>query len=332
MRLKLDAIQCVKDLGVKYNVTFKVLDAATGMLVSEHIGHNQATNSMLTGIAHYLRGDGVLNQATHMLSQHIPRYISLGTMGLFSQDEEVVAVPSTHGGVEYVNTGLPAGIGDSLYENDGITVRSEVDRFKSYINTMPGYGADGYDINRNNDRNKMGLGPMFANRDSANTANPKTIECELISDTFPRAAITYREIVPEIHAEIPETIDIIYSAMISTGALAQFREPNKDYVFITEAGLWSSDVWTDSASNGLLAGYRIAPSDTKNWDMTKKENREILKHNIIKVRKNQVVQVIWKIQLGAINQFVDSDKQCIYPSDNCPLIDYLNIDIIQGIL
>ena len=89
--MKLDSVQCSKDLGVKYNVTFKVLDAATGELVSEHIGHNQATNSMLTGIAHYLKGDGILNQATHMLSKHIPRYISLGTMGLFSQDEEVIA-------------------------------------------------------------------------------------------------------------------------------------------------------------------------------------------------------------------------------------------------
>lgn len=318
--MKLDAIRCAKDLGVKYNVTFKILDAATGKLVSEHVGHNQATNSMLTGIAHYLRGDGILNQATHMLSRHVPRYISLGTMGLFSQDEEVIAVPGEAGKIEYINTGLPAGIGDKLYENDDKTVRSEVDRFKSYINTMPGYGADGYDSNRNNGRRKMGLGPVFAKRASANTENPKTVECELISDTFPRAAITYREIVPETHAEVSETIDIIYSAMISTGALAQFREPDKDYVFITEAGLWSSDVWTGNASNGLLAGYRIAPPDEKNWDMTKEENRELLKRNIIKVRKNQVVQVIWKIQLGSHRQLIGKDKHCdcTCPSSDCP--------------
>lgn len=318
--LKIDAFQCAKDLGVKYNVTFRILDAATGKLVSEHIGHNQATNSMLTGIAHYLKGDGILNQATHMLSRHIPRYISLGTMGLISQEEEVIAVPTETGEIDYINTGLPAGIGDKLYENDGKTVRSEADRFQAYINTMPGYGADGYDSNRNNGRNKMGLGPVFAKRDSANTENPQTVECELISETFPRAAITYREIVPETHAELPETIDIIYSAMISTGALAQFREPGKDYVFITEAGLWSSDVWTAGASNGLLAGYRIAPPDEKNWDMTKEENRELLKRNIIKVRKNQVVQVIWKIQIGSHRQLIGKDKHCdcTCPSSDCP--------------
>lgn len=318
--LKIDAFQCAKDLGVKYNVTFRILDAATGQLVSEHVGHNQATNSMLTGIAHYLKGDGILNQATHMLSRHIPRYISLGTMGLISQEEEVIAVPTETGEIEYINTGLPAGIGDKLYENDGKTVRSEADRFQAYINTMPGYGADGYDSNRNNGRNKMGLGPVFAKRDSANTENPQTVECELISETFPRAAITYREIVPETHAELPETIDIIYSAMISTGALAQFRETGKDYVFITEAGLWSSDVWTAGASNGLLAGYRIAPPDEKNWDMTIEENRELLKRSILKVRKNQVVQVIWKIQLGSHRQLIGKDKHCdcTCPSSDCP--------------
>ena len=317
--LKIDALQCAKDLGINYNVTFRVLDAATGNLVSEFVGHNQATNSMLTGIAHYLRGDGILNQAQHMLSRHIPRYISLGTMGLVSQDEEIVAVP-TPSGVEYVNTGLPAGIGDRMYENDGRTPRSEAARFQAYIDTMPGYGADGYDVNRNNGRTKMGLGPMFANRASANTDTPRTVDCELISDTFPRAAITYREIVPETHAEIPETIDIIYSAMISTGALAQFREPDKDYIFITEAGLWSDDVWSSSASNGLLAGYRIAPPDEKNWDMTQAENREILKRNIIKVRKNQVVQVIWKIQIGSHRQLIGKDKHCdcTCPSSDCP--------------
>lgn len=318
--LKLDAIQCSKNLGVKYNVTFRILDEATGQLISEYIGHNQATNSMLTGIAHYLKGDGILNQAKYMLSRHIPRYISLGTMGLFSQDEEVIAVPTAQGKIEYVNTGLPAGVGDKLYEDDGVTVRSEVDRFKSYIATMPGYGADGYDSNRNNNRKYMGLGPVFANRASANTENPKTVDCELISDTFPRAAISYREIVPETHSEISETIDIIYSAMISTGALAQFREPNRDYVFITESGLWSSDVWTSGASNGLLAGYRIVPPDEKNWDMTKEANRELLKRNILKVRKNQVVQVIWKIQLGSHRQLIGKDMHCdcTCPSPDCP--------------
>lgn len=300
-----DGIVCSKDLGVKQNVTFRVIDEVTGKVVAEHKGHNQATNSMLTGIAHYLKGDGILNQAQHMLSRHIPMYISLGTMGLVDQEEDIF--------------GLPTSIGDSLTDNDG-SAKSEEDRFKNYISTMPGYGADGYDSNRNNNRKHMGLGPTFANRDSAFTSTPHTVDCELISETFPRAPISYRELVPESHAELPETIDIIFSAMISTGALAQFRELDKDYVFITEAGLWSTDVWTDTASNGLLAGYRIAPPDEENWDMSLEANRQLLKQSILKVRKNQVVQVIWKIQLGSHRQLI-SKKQgcdCTCPSIDCP--------------
>lgn len=300
-----DGISCSKDLGIKQNVTFRIIDEITGKVVSEHKGHNQATNSMLTGIAHYLKGDGILNQAQHMLSQHIPMYISLGTMGLVDQEEDIF--------------GLPTSIGDSLTDNDG-SAKSEEARFKSYISTMPGYGADGYDANRNNSRKYMGLGPVFADRDSAFTAEPHTVDCELISETFPRAPITYRELVPESHAELPETIDIIFSAMISTGALAQFREDGKDYVFITEAGLWSTDVWTDTASNGLLAGYRIAPPDEENWDMSVESNRQLLKQSILKVRKNQVVQVIWKIQLGSHRQLISKKLgcDCTCPSASCP--------------
>ena len=93
--------------------------------------------------------------------------------------------------------------------------------------------------------------------------------------------------------------------MISTGALAQFRNPGQDYIFITEVGLWSKKHWEDSGANGLLAAYRIAPPNEKNWDMKIKENRELLKKQIIKVNKNQVVQVIWKIQLGSIDQLSD---------------------------
>lgn len=300
-----DGLACSKDLGIKQNVTFRIIDERTGKVVSEHKGHNQATNSMLTGIAHYIKGDGVLNQAQHMLSTHIPRYISLGTMGLVDQEEDIF--------------GLPASIGDSLTDNDG-SAKSEQDRFQSYIDTMPGYGADGYDPNRNNGRKYMGLGPVFAERASAYTDNPKTVDCELISDTFPRARISYRELVPESHSELHETIDVIFSAMISTGALAQFREPGKDYVFITEAGLWSDDVWTSQASNGLLAGYRIVPPDEKNWDMKNADNRQLLKQSILKVRKNQVVQVIWKIQIGSHRQLIGKKLgcDCTCPSSDCP--------------
>jgi len=129
-----------------------------------------------------------------------------------------------------------------------------------------------------------------------------TVKCELISNTFPRARISYRDIIPEVEAELPQTIDVVFSAMISTGALAQFRRPGLDYVFITEVGLWSRPDWNQSGANGLLAGYRIIPPNSDHWDMTDPENRRRLKQQIIRVGVNQVVLVIWKIQLGHIDQ------------------------------
>ncbi len=259
-------LKIAKSMGIRHNVTIRVLDAVTHKVVTEHIGHNQATNTLLTGIAHYLKGDGILNQGVYMLGNYIPRYISLGTMGLHSQECD--------------SQGLPIGIGP--------TNGSEPERFKIYMEQTPGYGADGYDLNKNNSRKYTGLGSVY---------NGSNIDCELISKSFPRAEISYREVIPETKSELPETIDVVYSAMISTGALKQFRDKNKNYLFITEAGLWSRPEWTNSKSNGLLAGYRIIPPDENNWNMTNPENREILKREIIRVNTNQVVQVIWKIQI-----------------------------------
>lgn len=385
----LDSIKAAaKNLRTEHNVSIRVLDSKSGKVISSHIGHNAATNSLLVGIAHYLTGDGVLNQGYHMLNYYIPKYISLGTMGLINQDED--------------ENGLPAGI--------GVSEGSEEDRFVDYLLQVPGYGADGYDPNLNNNREYFGLGPVFADRDTSkivtetiqlgdinldgvvNNADilmfadylagnvnltdkqllaadvnqdgeincsdlalitqcvseeitldtveyrpsiAPTINCELISDSFPRVQISYRDIVPETESEIPQTIDVIFSAMISTGALAQFREPGKDYIFITEAGLWSKKDWESGGDNGLLAGYRIAPPNKQNWAMTAESvsddyaitylkdqgidnptedqiqsikpeiaqnNRQILKQNIIRVGPNQVVQVIWKIQLGGLEQ------------------------------
>lgn len=385
----MDSIKAAaKNLRTEHNVSIRVLDSKSGKVVSSHIGHNAATNSLLVGIAHYLTGDGVLNQGYHMLNYYIPKYISLGTMGLINQDED--------------ENGLPAGI--------GVSEGPEEDRFVDYLLQVPGYGADGYDPNLNNNREYFGLGPVFADRDTSKivtetiqlgdinldgvvnnadilmfadylAGNVKltdkqllaadvnqdgeincsdlalitqcvsgeitlgtveytpsvapTINCELISDSFPRVQISYRDIVPETESEIPQTIDVIFSAMISTGALAQFREPGKDYIFITEAGLWSKKDWESGGDNGLLAGYRIAPPNKQNWVMTAESvsdddaitylkdqgidnptedqiqdikpeiaqnNRQILKQNIIRVGPNQVVQVIWKIQLGGLEQ------------------------------
>lgn len=395
----LDSIKAAaKNLRTEHNVSIRVLDSKSGKVISSHIGHNAATNSLLVGIAHYLTGDGVLNQGYHMLNYYIPKYISLGTMGLINQDED--------------ENGLPAGI--------GVSEGSEEARFVDYLLQVPGYGADGYDPNLNNNREYFGLGPVFADRDTSkivtetiqlgdinldgvvNNADilmfadylagnvnltdkqllaadvnqdgeincsdlalitqcvseeitldtveyrpsiAPTINCELISDSFPRVQISYRDIVPETESEIPQTIDVIFSAMISTGALAQFREPGKDYIFITEAGLWSKKDWESGGDNGLLAGYRIAPPNKQNWAMTAESvsddyaitylkdqgidnptedqiqsikpeiaqnNRQILKQNIIRVGPNQVVQVIWKIQLGGLEQL--GGLSDLYPS------------------
>lgn len=395
----MDSIKAAaKNLRTEHNVSIRVLDSKSGKVISSHIGHNAATNSLLVGIAHYLTGDGVLNQGYHMLNYYIPKYISLGTMGLINQDED--------------ENGLPAGI--------GVSEGSEEDRFVDYLLQVPGYGADGYDPNLNNNREYFGLGPVFADRDTSKivtetiqlgdinldgvvnnadilmfadylAGNVKltdkqllaadvnqdgeincsdlalitqcvsgeitlgtveyrpsiapTINCELISDSFPRVQISYRDIVPETESEIPQTIDVIFSAMISTGALAQFREPGKDYIFITEAGLWSKKDWESGGDNGLLAGYRIAPPNKQIWAMTAESvsddyaitylkdqgidtptedqiqsikpeiaqnNRQILKQNIIRVGPNQVVQVIWKIQLGGLEQL--GGLSDLYPS------------------
>lgn len=375
----MNAKEIAKRLDVKHNVSLRVIDDATGAVVSEHEGHNASTNSLLTGIAHYLTGDGVLGQGD-VLANWVPQYISLGTMGLISQEED--------------EKGYPAGIGNV----DG----PELQRYVEYMRQCPGFGADGYDANLNNNRIFLGLGPMFQDRTAVGeemmlqigdlnldgvvdkqdlnllmeyvsgiaslderqmlvadvnqdgvvdtddvkalkefldgkrilgkvkyikSAAP-TINCELISPSFPRAQISFREIVPETHAEYPKTIDVVFSAFVSTGALAQFREPGKDYIFITEAGLWSRPDWSNSGDNGLLAGYRIAPPDESNWEMAKynpetKEysdtpecaaNRQLLRRNIIKVGINQVVQVIWKIQIGGIEQLGGIEK--LYPSDN----------------
>ena len=177
----------------------------------------------------------------------------------------------------------------------------EIRRFVAYMQQLPSYGADGYYTNttQNNNRLYLGLGPDFANRPDSSM----TIDCELISASFPRAKISYRSITPEDRSETPETIDVIFSAMISTGALAQFRQQGKDYVFITEAGLWSSPQYDNNKlGRGLLAGYRIAPPNESDWDMNIQANRELLKQQVIRVGLNQVVQVIWKIQIGSMAQ------------------------------
>ena len=349
----INPLDIAKRLHVKQNVTIRVIDEPTGKVVQEHVGHNAATNSLLTGIAHYLMGDGVLNQGSDTLMLWVPQYISLGTMGLTSQDSETYTVD----GATYI---VPAGIGYTPVAPEDATdeekrLNAEL-RFSEYINQTPGYGADGYDNNANNDREWFGLGypytlkpnklvqdfynagatdyilthtPINAdktsivsvtvypdgiiNQDIHDTSVVRSVvsvdnydviydtnageyhltltegstytgriaviymvnsgdatNCELISAKVDdngnvepltlRSKITYRDLVPEIASEVPNTLDIVYSAMVSTGALKDYRGDN-DYVYITEAGLWSKPYYSDSGDNGLLAGYRIMPTD-----------------------------------------------------------------------
>lgn len=323
--VKKNPVVAAKSMAIEHNVTFNVIDQASGEVVSSHVGHNAATNSLLTGIAHYLLGDGVYNQAYETLSKYLPRYISLGTMGLLSQDED--------------DEGLPIGLGaiEDFDIDTGEFKSDEITRLCHYMVQCPGFGADGYDANENQSREYFGLGPQFHDtRGDDRTLKyfeKKPLYCELISESFPRVAISFRDMVPEAEAEIPKTIDVVYSAMISVGALSQFRDENKDYIFITEAGLWSEKNYLEGGENGLLAAYRIVPPSQSNWNMgtyfegeydeagvaitpphyeldpydealaTKQvENQRLLKANILKVKRNQVVQVIWKIQIGGLDQ------------------------------
>lgn len=455
-------LDILKRLDVKQNVTIRIIDEPTGKVVQEHIGHNAATNSLLTGIAHYLMGDGVLNQAKDTLSMWVPQYMSLGTMGLTSQDAD--------------DNGLPIGVGYTPVAPDSATEEEkELNaqlRFEEYINQAPGFGADGYDANDNNNREWFGLGYPYSdkpnmlsqdfydagqdeyvlskdlisgdkdsiisvtvypdgiiNQDLHNTSitrivlsvedydvslndnneyvvtitngtsysgrlaiiymvdSGEAVNCELITTDVLRSKITYRNIIPEVQSEIPNTLDVIYSAFVSTGALRDYRGGNS-YIYITEAGLWSKPYYNNSGDNGLLAAYRIMPTDDEivdirikqeftgdgttatftlenaiaeilsvnvdnvevadyvvnaatnsitfgeesipasgseivviytttdtsyTWkDMRKPENREAVQKNIIRIGTNQVAQIIWKLQLGGLEQL--NGLRYIYPS------------------
>lgn len=538
----MDALEIAKRLNIKHNVTIRVIDEATNKVVQEHVGHNAATNSMLTGIAHYLLGDGTLNQGSDMLTTWVPQYISLGTMGLTSQESESI-YDDDDDHYEYI---VPAALGTTLPAPSSATeeekrLNAQL-RFTEYLNECPGFGADGYDENTNNDRTYFGLGLPYddrpvlkkqdffsgdgtcreftlstsprtviiddeevamivsvtiyppnasdtfsangelqytlsnsaisiisvtlnddivsdthynldtetntvvfhditligklvinygivsvINQDMHNTSvtrqtlpsNQYHVEndtiiiedsvaapvdgsriaiiyevesaeaavCELIDSTTLRSKINFRDIVPEVESEVPGTLDVIYSAFISNGELAKYRG-DKDYIYITEAGLWSKPAYNNSGDNGLLAGYRIMPSDdevntmgvedqftsdgtttefllsknaiqidsvtlnnaviptsdytldTENntivftesapqagtlivvyrtgdvsgtWkDMSVPDNRRLVQKSIIRIGAGQVAQIIWKLQLGGLEQL--GGLRYVYPS------------------
>ncbi len=345
-------MEASKRFQIKHNVTLRVIDKCTGKLISERKGHNAATNTLIEGVGHYLAGEGVLRQGYAMLSDYIPKYISLGTMGLYNQDED--------------SQGLPINLCGKNYTGDSV-----VD-FTNYMLERPGYGADGYSSAYNNNRPYMGLGPAFTSYSTGKSyyqgdvtyykgkayvavedmivdpdngyfnswdinkwrlADTQPTCNELISPTYPRQDISFRDVVPEYEAELPKTVDVIFSAMIPTGALDEFRDSSKDYIFITEAGLWAEKEYQsdDVGTNGLVAGYRLVPPNSKNWYMNPADvptilalqylveqgitdptdvqieeaqeilaaqNRKILQEQILRVERDQVVQVVWKIQIG----------------------------------
>lgn len=287
-----------KQFQIKHNVSINIYDDVTHKLVQHHQGHNAATNSMLTGMAHYLMGDGIANQAYATLSDWVPRYISLGTMGLGSQEQD--------------DEGLPVLLGTTDDSKD------EKTQCELYVNQLPGFGADGYNANQNNGRKNFGLGPVFDDKTRADY--PEAVNCELLLNQNRRSMISFRQLVPEKEAELAKTIDVVFSAMIGTGALAKFRAKNKNYLFITEAGLWSKPTYTTGGDNGLLAGYRILPTEESQLDMSVEENRHILKQQILRVGMNQSVQVIWKIQLGAYDDFKSNNK-----FNNIVTVSYITI-------
>lgn len=294
-----DELSVAKGIKIEHNVSLRVLDASTGRVIQAHTGHNAATYTMVTGIGKFLSGYTTMGQGYTMFEEWVPKYISLGTMGLYSQECD--------------ESGWPIGIGDPRIHDIG-------ERYAAYMLQSPGFGSDGYDINLTNDRRVFGLGFPYWHKKhkerDPETGRPYAVNCELVSATFPRAQIRYRDLVPEYEAELPQTVDAVFSAMISNSALHEFRDPGKDYIFITEAGLWADKSITedepdDAIGDGLLAGYRIAPPSRENWIMqsgavTTPEqaaiNRDILRRNILRVGKNQVVQVIWKVQIGGMDQ------------------------------
>lgn len=298
--------EIAKNMCIRHNVTFRVIDKGTNKVVKEYSGHNQATNTMLTGIGHYLACGGTLKSAQSLFSAYIPRYMSLGTMGLVNQDESADHLPAGISGYD------PTGTGD-------------IAKYTAYMEQSPGYGADGYNSTMNNGRPEFGLGHAYDETEGA-------VGCELVTPTFLRVPISHQEVIPETNSETPETIDVVLSAMISTGALAQFRGSN-DYVFITEAGLWSKQkLFGDSEAalgSGFLAGYRIKPPDEIDWDMSDEDNRKVLQENIIRVGINQVVQIIWKIQIGSVERLNSSDSATALLS-NVISRDIISLAIPQG--
>ena len=62
----------------------------------------------------------------------------------------------------------------------------------------------------------------------------------------------------------------------------------------------------------LVIVYRSGDAAGTWKDMTIQENREKVQQNIIRIGKNQVAQIIWKLQLGGLEQL--NGLRYLYPS------------------
>lgn len=330
-----------------------------------------ATNTMIEGVGHYLAGEGVLRQGYSMLSRYVPQYISLGTMGLKDQEENEDHLPTGITGSNTSETDIDQRYADYMnerpgYGSDGYSVEYNNDR--PYMGLGPAWTSFSEtrsyhtgDIVYYKGKAYKATEDLIINPETGNynvwqldkfeplTDKSQPYCWELITPTYPRQEISFRDVVPEYEAEEPKTVDVIFSAMIPTGVFDEFRDLQKDYVFITEAGLWCTQEFDEkNMGQGLVAGYRIVPPEVKNWYMSREDvpeltaityliengyydpfdeipeediiwakgvistqNRLVLQQNVLRVKRDQVVQVIWKIQIG--NKIIDLGDGSVTP-------------------
>ena len=74
------------------------------------------------------------------------------------------------------------------------------------------------------------------------------------------------------------------------------------------------DSITQDAIDDYIEKFGQPTEDRNIEEIVAEHNRNLLKQSILRVNSNQVVQVIWKIQIGAIEQLVDIDN--IYSDGN----------------
>ena len=87
--------------------------------------------------------------------------------------------------------------------------------------------------------------------------------------------------------------------------------PKSDYILDTTN---NSLKFVDEAPSvgQLIVVYRTSDTSGTWKDMSVKENRELVQKNIIRIGEGQVAQIIWKLQLGGLEQL--EGLRYLYPS------------------